>query len=116
MSELTYKFETLRRFINLDETHHSKSSSGDKGGSRSQTLVNPNLPRSGSRFAKDSGNHTTGCYGTNPLEPMPAVYIYDSNVQDKEKLKLRPERISGLPVAKGQWGLGGELPEIDSHV
>ena len=89
-SELTYKFDVLRRFINIDETNHSKGSSGDKGGSRSKSLINPHIPRAGSRFAKDSGNHTTGCYGSNPLEPMPPMFIYESGVKDKSKLKLRP--------------------------
>ena len=119
MSELTFKHAVMRRFINLDETHHSKSSEEDQGGSRSTTLTNPQLPRSGSRFAKDSGNHTTGCYGTNPFEPMPPVYIYciqyDSKVQDKTKLKLKPEWVDGLPIVKGYWGLGKETA-MDSHV
>ena len=101
MSELSYKFEVLRRFINVDETNHAKTSSGDKGGSRSKSLVNPHIPRAGSRYAKDSGNHTTGCYGSNPIKPMPPVYIYDSNVKDKSKLKLRTGWIEGLPVARG---------------
>jgi hypothetical protein len=73
------------------------------------------MPRSGSRFAKDSGNHTTGCYGTNPLEAMPAVYIYDSNVKDKAKLKLKAGWVKGLPVATGQWGFGREHT-VDAHV
>ena len=108
LSELTFKFDVLHRFINLDETHHSKSYAGDKGGSRSKTLTNPNIPRSGSRFAKDLGNYTTSCYGTNPLEAMPAVYIYDSKVKDKTKLKMKAEWVKGLPVATDQWGFGRE--------
>ena len=103
MSELTFKPAVMRRFINMDETHHVKPSEGDQGGSRATTLTNPQLPRSGSRFAKDSGNHTTDCYGTNPFEPMPPVYIYDSKVQDKTKLKLKPEWVDGLPIVKGYW-------------
>jgi hypothetical protein len=105
-SELTYKFDVLCRFVNLDETHHSKSLSGNKGGSRSKSLVNPNFPRLGSRFAKDSGNHTTGCYGSNPLEALLPVYIYDSNVKDQTKLKIRQGWVDGLPVSTGQWGFG----------
>ena len=117
VSELTYKFDMLRRFINIDETNHSKDSSGGKGGSRSKILINPHIPRAGSRFAKDSGNHTTGCYGSNPLEPMPPVFIYDSGVKDKSKLKLRPGWVEGLPVARGKYGFGdGRVHAIDSHV
>ena len=74
----------------------------DKGGSHSTTLTDTNTLQSGSRFAKDSGNHTTSCYdGTNPLKAMPAVYRYDSNVKDKVKLKLKLGWVKGLPVATG---------------
>ena len=44
VSELTYKFDVLRRFINIEETNHSKGSSGNKGGSRSKSLINPHPP------------------------------------------------------------------------
>ena len=106
MSELTYKYDVLRRFINLDETHHDKSSEGDKGGTRSTTITNPSLPRGGSKFSKDDGNHTSGCYGSNPLEPMPPVIIYKSNAKDPENMKIRPSWTKGLPVVTGEWGLG----------
>ena len=117
MSELTYKFNVLRQFINIDETNHSKGSSGNKGGSRFKILVNLHIPETGSRFAKDSGNHTTGCYGSNPLNPMPPVYIYDSGMKDKSKLKLRPGLVEGLPVARGKYGfVDGRVHAIDSPV
>ena len=44
VSELTYKFDMLRRFINIDETNHSKGSNGDKGGRRSKRLPAITLP------------------------------------------------------------------------
>ena len=101
----------------MNETNYAKMPSDDKGGTRSKSLVNPNIPRAGSRFAKDSGNHTTGCYARNPLEPMPPVYIYDSNAQDKSKLKLRPGWVEGLPVARGKYRFGDGMIHIaDSHV
>ena len=71
------------RFINMDETHHAKSSSGNKSGTRVKTLTNPKIPRSGSRYTKDSGNHTTGCYGSNLFGAMPPVYIYASKMKEK---------------------------------
>ena len=61
VSELTFKYDVMCGFINMDETRHVKSSSGDKGGTRTTTLTNPNIPRSASRYVKDSGNHTIGC-------------------------------------------------------
>ena len=62
ISELTFKYEVLHRFINMDETHHKKSSEGDRGDSRSTTLTNANLPRAGTLYSKDPGNHVSGCY------------------------------------------------------
>jgi len=115
MSELTYKYEVLRRFINLDETHHDKSSEGDKGGSRATTITNRSLPRAGTKFSKDDGNHTSGCYGSNPLEPMPPVIIFKSLAKDPENMKIRPSWSKGLPVVTGEWGLG-ETTVMDTQV
>ena len=90
----------------MDETHHARSSSGGKGGTLATTLMNPEIVRSGYRYVKDSNNHTTGCYESNTFEAVPSVYIYDSKVKDKTKLKLRPDWCDCLPIAKRQWGLG----------
>ena len=55
----------------------------------------------GSRYVKDPGNHTTGCYNTTPFGAIPAVYIYDSKVKDKTKLKMTSDLVTGLPIATG---------------
>lgn len=114
-AEVTIKYDTLHRIINLDETHHKKSSEGDHGGTRSVTLTNPNLSRTGSRYAKDSGNHVTGCYGTTPLEPMPPVIIYSTSSRNEKNMKVRPQWTDGLPIVKGEWGLG-EMTAMDTQV
>ena len=101
--------------INLDETHHKKASEGDRGGSWSTTLTNPDLPRTGTRYAKDSGNHVSGCYGMNCLEPMPPVFIYSTTSTKEENMKIRPEWVDGLPIVKGQFGFG-KLTAVDSLV
>ena len=106
MSELTYKYDVLRRCINIGETHHKKFSEGEKGGSRKTTLTNKSLPRAGSKFAKDDGNHVSACYGCNLLEPLPPVIIYKSMSKDKEKMKVRPSWAQDLPVVQGEWGVG----------
>jgi hypothetical protein len=69
----------------------------------------------GSGFIKDSGNHTDGCYNTNPLEAMSAVYMYDLNMKDTTKLKLKSGLATGLPIATGQWGFD-QQHTIDAHV
>ena len=101
--------------INLDETHHKKSSEGEKGGSRSTTLTNPALPRAGSKFAKDDGNHVSACYGATPLEPMPPVMIYNSGAKDLNKMKVRPTWAVNLPVVTGRWGFN-ETTSMDTQV
>ena len=53
----------------------------------------------------------------NLFEAMPVVFIYDFKVKDKAKVELRPKWCDGLPIAKGQWGLGLEQDSaMDSHV
>ena len=104
MSELSYKYDVLHRIINLDETHHKKSTEGDKGGSRATTVTNPDLPRAGSRFCKDNGDHVSGCYGSTILEPMPPVVIYKTTAKDTKKRKVRPSWVKNLPRVVGKWG------------
>ena len=104
ISELTYKLDVLHRIINFDETHHKKSTEGDKGGSRSTTLTNPDLPRFGSRFAKDNGDHVTGVYGSPPLEPMPPVIIFKTTATDPKRIRVKPDWVKNLPTVVGKWG------------
>ena len=48
---------------------------------------------------------------------MPPVFIYNANVQDKSKLKLRPGWVEGLPAAQGEYEFGdGMIHSVDSHV
>ncbi len=80
----------LRRIINFDETHLTKSSEGDRGGPRADTLTNPNLPRAGLRVFKGSGSHVTGVFGSNVLEAMPLVMIYETKSKTAESMRVKP--------------------------
>ena len=115
MSELSFKYEVLLRMINFDETHHPLSTEGDKGGRRALVLTNESLPRSGSRIAKDPGRHTTGVYGSTPLEPMPPIFIFDSKAKDAENARVKASWCANLPVITGRWGFD-EDTTIGSHV
>ena len=90
--------------MNIDETHHKKSSEGEKGGTRSMSLTNPNLPRAGSKYAKDDGNHVSACYGCTPLEALPPVIIYKSTAKDPKNIRIKPSWVKGLPTVMGKWG------------
>ena len=114
ISELTYKLDVLHRIINFDETHHKKSTEGDKGGSRSTTLTKPDLPRFGSRFAKDNGDHVTGVYGSPPLEPMPPVIIFKTTATDPKRIRVKPDWVKNLPTVVGKWGFE-EVCEMGAH-
>lgn len=115
VSELTFKYGVLHRIINFDETHDGKDSEGDRGGSRVSSLTNPNLPRPGGRYAKDPGNHVSGCYGATPLEPMPPCIVYNTMAKTPDRMRRKLTWTEHLPIAMGVWGLGGEY-EMDTHV
>ena len=114
MSELSYKQEVLRRMINVDETHHKKSTEGDKGGSRKETLTNPDLPRGGSRFCKDNGDHVSGCYGSNVLEPK---YATSRHLQKHGKGSQEKEGPSGVGDGPSEGGrsVGLRRVGVDGH-
>jgi len=79
LSELDFRSEEVRRrIINMDETHHDLSITGDKGGSRSLVYNNLTLQRGYKKTVKP-GRHVTGVYATNAAgEALPPLYIFDS--------------------------------------
>jgi hypothetical protein len=64
VSEVRFKMHVERRIINMDETHHDLSITGDKGGSRAVSYHNPLYQRGATRGVKSAG-HVTGAYATN---------------------------------------------------
>ena len=82
LSELDFRSEEVRRrIINMDETHHDLSITGDKGGSRSLVYNNPTLQRGYKKTVKP-GRHVTGVYATNAAgEALPPLYIFDSGAK-----------------------------------
>ena len=79
ISELDFRSdEVRRRIINMDETHHDLSVTGDRGGPRSVVYHNPKLQR-GCRRGVKASRHVTGVYATNASgETLPPMYIFDS--------------------------------------
>ena len=81
VSEVRFKMHSERRLINMDETHHDLSITGDKGGSRAVSYHNPLYQRGAVRGVK-SARHITGVYATNAAgEALPPFYIYDSSAK-----------------------------------
>ena len=104
VSEVRFKMHSERRIINMDETHHDLSVTGDKGGSRAVSYHNPSYQRGAVRGVK-SARHVTGVYATNAAgEALPPFYIYDSSAKSDEKFRVKVSWLEGLPSVSGRYG------------
>ena len=105
ISEVDFRSdEVRRRIINMDETHHDLSITGDRGGPRSVVYHNPKLQRGSQRGVKSS-RHVTGVYATNAAgEALPPMYIFDSCATIDENFRVRLQWLDGLPNITGRFG------------
>lgn len=104
VSEVRFKKDTERRIINMDETHHDLSVTGDKGGSRAVSYHNPAFQRGANRGVK-SARHVTGAYATNSAgEALPPMYIFDSSAKSDENFRVKVDWLVGLPTVEGRYG------------
>ena len=106
VSEVCFKCDLQRRIINMDETHHNLSITGDRGGSQAVTYYNPAFQRGASRSVK-AGRHVTGVYATtSDGEALPPFYIFDSSTaqQSAENFCVKMDWITGLPTVEGRFG------------
>ncbi|KAI2513446.1 hypothetical protein MHU86_920 [Fragilaria crotonensis] len=102
VSEVRFKKDTERRIINMDETHHDLSVTGDKGGSRAVSYHNPAFQRGANRGVK-SARHVTGAYATNSAgEALPPMYIFDSSAKSDENFRVKVDWLVGLPTVEGR--------------
>jgi hypothetical protein len=104
VSEVRFKKDTQRRIINMDETYHNLSITGDKGGSRSVSYHNPSFQRGAVRGVK-AGRHVTGAYATNAEgEALPPFYIFDSTAKSDDNFRVKIDWLVGLPSIEGRFG------------
>ena len=105
MSELDFRSDDVRRrIINMDETHHDLSITGDRSGPRAVTYHNPSLQRGSKRGVKSS-RHVTGVYATNSAgESLPPMYIFDSGAKIEDNFQVRLQWLDGLPSITGRFG------------
>ena len=104
VSEVFFKKDTKRRIINMDETHHNLSITGDRGGSRAVTYHDPTIQRGAARGVK-AGRHVTGVYATNADgEALPPFYIFDSGAKSDANFRVNTEWLVGLPSIRGRFG------------
>ena len=109
VSEVRFLQDTERRIINMDETHHDLSITGDKGGSRAVSYHNPSFQRGATRGVK-SARHVTGAYATNSAgEALPPFYIFDSSAKSDENFRVKVEWLVGLPSVTGRFGCPTEV-------
>ncbi|KAI2493544.1 hypothetical protein MHU86_21011 [Fragilaria crotonensis] len=105
ISELDFRSdEVRRRFVNMDETHHDLSVTGDRGGPRAVMYHNPQYQR-GCRRSVKSSRHVTGVYATNAAgEVLPPMFIFDSNAKTDENFRVKNSWLEGLPTITGRFG------------
>lgn len=105
LSELDFRSdEVKRRIVNMDETHHDLSITGDRGGPRSVVYHNPNLQRGSKRSVKAS-RHVTGVYATSAGgENLPPMYIFDSGATIDDNFRVKMKWLEGLPTVTGRYG------------
>ena len=105
ISELDFRSdEVRRRFVNMDDTHHDLSATGDRGGPRAVMYHNPQYQR-GCRRSVKSSRHVTGVYATNAAgEVLPPMYIFDSNAKTDENFRVKNSWLEGLPTITGRFG------------
>jgi hypothetical protein len=104
VSEDLFREDTERRIINMDETHHDLSITGDRGGPRAVSYHNPAFQRGAARGVKSARN-VTGAYPTNAAgEALPPFYIFDSSAKLWENFRVKVEWIEGLPLVTGRFG------------
>jgi hypothetical protein len=112
VSELMFRKDTERRIINMDETHHDLSITGDKGGPRAVSYHNPAMQRGATRGVK-SARHVTGAYATNAAgEALPPFYIFDSSAKSTENFRVKVSWLEGLPTVCGRFGCP---TDVESH-
>ena len=113
VSEVCFKRDSQRRIINMDETHHNLSITGDRGGPRNISYHNPSLQRGATRGVK-AGRHVTGVYATNADgEALPPFYIFDSMAKSEENFRVKMDWLVGLPSITGRFGCPTQV-ESDS--
>ena len=104
VSEVQFLRDAERRIINMDETHHDLSITGDRGGPRAVSYHNPAFQRGAARSVK-SARHVTGAYATNATgEALPPFYIFDSCAKTSENFQVKVEWLVGLPSVTGRYG------------
>ena len=99
-AEVTVPEDCARRIINFDETEHPFSTQCDRGGSRSKSYGDPNLPPGSTRGTRGA-RHTTGIYATSAAGE---VNIFDTKSQQIDNFKLKPKWTSGLPTVRDLYG------------
>ncbi len=92
--------EDILWFVNSDKTEHDLSTDSLKNGSRGQRFVNPSFPCAGDQTVK-STHHITGVYTTNPLEPLPPLYIFETKAKNESNYTIDPAWCQGLPTVRG---------------
>ncbi len=104
-SKVTFEHEDYILWIlNFDESEH-KLGTKVKGGIQGQRHHNPSFPQAGDCIIKNN-QHITGVYETNPLKPLPPLFIFDTEAKAKSNYCIDPAWCKNLHKVRGKYGLG----------
>ncbi len=106
LSKLDFMSDDVRRriVVNMDETHHYLSITGDQAGTRAVMYHNP-LFQHGSKRGVKSSRHVTGVSAISAAgESMPPMYIFDSGAKIEDNFQVRLQWLDGLPSVTGRYG------------
>ena len=104
LEHVTVPAEKRRRIINSDEKQLRVSNEGDNGGSRTNTLANPKLPRVGQRVSKVSKHVTLHLWTTAAGETGPIHVNFANDADDPNDATVDLRALAGLPEVEGIFG------------
>ncbi len=106
-SEVTFKHDdNILWILNFDESEH-KLGTKVKGGIQGQRYHNPSFPQAGDCNIK-SNKYITGVYRNNPLEPLSALFIFDTKAKSESNYCIDPAWCKNLPKVRAIYGIGSE--------
>jgi hypothetical protein len=99
-----------------DETHHSFSNEGHKGGSTAQRYSMSSFHRLGERCVA-LNSQMTGVYASTHVGyPMPCVFVMSSNAKELKDFQINPAVCVGLPVVRAKYANNVITLDYPSHV
>jgi hypothetical protein len=105
ISEVTFLPGKMSCILNLDETQIPRDASSRAANHVSNNvMINPVLPRPGTKSTKCSGHETLILCVSADGEVLPPFVIFDTSAEIEENRKVRTDCLQNLPDVEGYFG------------